>query len=137
LKFETRNIEVVKDLNHVPDIYVDARLMQQVLINVVTNSLQAMPDGGRLIMKTMPTDNHVVIRITDTGVGIPEEDLTRIFDPFFTTKGGKGTGLGLYVAYGIIKKHGGVIEVESEVGKGSTFTIKLPRDGENGKNPDN
>jgi two-component system NtrC family sensor kinase len=88
-----------------------------------------MPDGGILTITThaAPGDPDVQVQFADTGVGIPEKDLHRIFDPFFTTKGDKrGTGLGLAVSYGIIERHHGQIEVQTEEGKGTTFTVKLP-----------
>ena len=90
-----------------------------------------MPEGGKLILETQSdrdeNKNNVIIKVTDTGCGIPEENIDKIFDPFFTTKAtGKGTGLGLAVSYGIIQKHGGQIGVESVVGSGTTFTITLP-----------
>ena len=78
-------------------------------------------------IKTWHENNHIYVSISDTGCGIPENVLNRIFEPFFTTKDvGKGTGLGLSIAYDIIKKHNGEIKVESEVGKGTTFTVKIP-----------
>jgi two-component system NtrC family sensor kinase len=93
-----------------------------------------MPDGGKLTISTEREDSYVVVTISDTGVGIAEEHLPKIFDPFFTTKEvGEGTGLGLSICHGIVKEHGGSIEVESEVGKGSTFRVKLPVGGKNGK----
>lgn len=105
----------------------DAQQIEQVLINLVTNAIQAMPDGGSLFVNLEHQEDDVWITVRDEGIGIPEENLGRIFDPFYTTKPeGEGTGLGLSVSYGIISQHGGKIEVESEVGQGTTFTIKLP-----------
>jgi two-component system NtrC family sensor kinase len=105
----------------------DSQQIEQVLINLVTNAVQAMPDGGTLHVSLSATDGQAVIKIRDTGIGILPEHLPRIFDPFFTTKPeGEGTGLGLSVSYGIITEHGGKIEVESEPGEGTTFQITLP-----------
>jgi len=112
-----------------PDIYGERRNLQQVFVNLFVNAIQAMPDGGTLTVRAyrVPGTQDVAVMVADTGVGIPAEYLSRIFDPFFTTKGvGRGTGLGLTVAYGIVEKHGGKIEVESQVGRGTTFTVVLP-----------
>ncbi len=121
-------IEFRQDIG--PDLPVvrgNRQALQQVFINLLTNAVQAMPEGGRLSVTASRDDGRVVITVSDTGCGIAKEDLPRIFDPFFTTKEvGAGTGLGLSVSYGIIKKHGGRISVESSPGKGSQFTIVLP-----------
>ncbi|MBI5254034.1 MAG: HAMP domain-containing protein [Euryarchaeota archaeon] len=120
-------IEVVKNFGDLSEISADFAQLRQVFTNIITNACQAMPGGGRLTVTTRATKDNVEIKFTDTGAGIPKENLGKIFDPFFTTREvGKGTGLGLSISYGIIQKHRGKIEVESEVGKGSTFTIKLP-----------
>jgi two-component system NtrC family sensor kinase len=124
-----KNIALQVDL--APDLPVvkgNRQALQQVFINLVTNAVHAMPNGGRLAVKAARGGaNKIVITVHDTGCGIAEKDLPCIFDPFFTTKEvGKGTGLGLSVSYGIIKKHGGRIAVESTPGQGSTFTIELP-----------
>jgi len=96
-------------------------------MNLLVNAAQAIEKQGEIKIVTGADDGYVEIRISDTGKGIPEENLSKIFDPFFTTKEvGKGTGLGLNVAYNIIKKHNGTIDVESTVGKGTTFTIRIP-----------
>ena len=102
--------------------------LQQVFFNLVINAVQAMPEEGELSVWAVKDENkRIIVTIRDTGIGIPEADLPHIFDPFFTTKEvGHGTGLGLSVSYGIIKKHGGRIAVESEPGKGTTFTVILP-----------
>jgi len=93
----------------------------------VTNAVQAMPDGGTLDVSLKEDDDNLVITMRDSGVGIPEENVVRIFDPFFTTKPeGEGTGLGLSVSYGIVSRHRGRIEVESDVGIGTTFIVSLP-----------
>ncbi|MBE0596466.1 MAG: HAMP domain-containing protein [Desulfuromonadales bacterium] len=111
-----------------PDIPMDAAQLQQVFINILINASQAMPHGGELSLQTgrEPAGDYVFVRIRDTGCGISRENLEKIFDPFFTTKGHQGTGLGLSVSYGIIESHGGQIEVESQLGAGTQFTIHLP-----------
>jgi len=122
------NVTLVPDLplTAVMAMY-DAQQIEQVLINLVTNAVQAMPEGGTLDVSLKETEDNLVITMRDSGEGIPEENIGRIFDPFFTTKPeGEGTGLGLSVSYGIISRHRGLIEVESEVGIGTTFIISLP-----------
>lgn len=125
------DIRIVKNLDpQVAMILLDANQIQQVFMNVLLNAADAMPAGGTLtITSTMaPEDSFVQVRFADTGSGISEKNLHRIFDPFFTTKADKkGTGLGLAVSYGIIERHRGHIEVQSQEGKGTTFTIKLPQ----------
>lgn len=107
----------------------DAQQIEQVLINLISNAVQAMQHGGSLRVDLNKTGGKVVIAVQDTGSGIPKQNLNRIFDPFFTTKPeGEGTGLGLSVSYGIVSRHGGTIEVESELGWGTTFTVFLPED---------
>lgn len=100
--------------------------IREVLANVVLNAVQAMPGGGTLRISTGRDDSSAWIRIADTGVGMADEVRSRVFDPFFTTKGVEGTGLGMSVAYGIVKRHRGRIAIESEVGQGTTVTISLP-----------
>jgi two-component system NtrC family sensor kinase len=110
-----------------PTVDADGGQIQQAVIALSTNAVDAMPDGGTLTLRARPEAHSVAIEIEDTGVGIPAEDLSKIFDPFFTTKEvGKGTGLGLAVCYGIITDHGGRLSVRSNPGKGSVFTILLP-----------
>jgi two-component system NtrC family sensor kinase len=105
----------------------DEGQLQQAVIVLSTNALDAMPEGGRLTLRAGVQDSQVVIEVTDTGSGIPPENLAKIFDPFFTTKElGQGTGLGLAVCYGIVTEHGGRLDVNSTVGSGTTFTIYLP-----------
>jgi two-component system NtrC family sensor kinase len=112
----------------VPAVLIDELQMQQVLVNLITNAVQAMPSGGTLFITTRQGKTREMTEVTvmDTGKGIPAEFLPHIFDPFFTTKGDGGTGLGLSVSYGIIKNHKGTIRAESKVGVGTTFTIELP-----------
>lgn len=102
-------------------------------MNIVINAADAMAgDGGTLTIKTNRRDGMAEVSFTDSGCGIAKEHLSKLFDPFFTTKEtGKGTGLGLAISYGIVQSHGGDIEVESQVGKGSTFRIKLPIEKQN------
>ena len=106
---------------------MDVPQLKQVFLNLVTNALDAMPHGGTLAVTTARDGDFVRIDFQDTGSGIPEANLSRIFDPFFTTKPAvKETGLGLSVSLGIIHSHGGTIDVRSEVGNGSTFSVRLP-----------
>ncbi len=122
IKFE---LEINDDL---PLIKADEGLIQQSIIALATNAIDAMPGGGTLTFKAQTEKRRIVIEIKDTGIGIKSEDVSKIFEPFFTTKEvGKGTGLGLSVCYGIITDHGGRLNVRSNVGKGTTFTIYLPR----------
>lgn len=100
--------------------------IREVLANIVLNAVQAMPEGGAISVSTGRTGKTSWIRVADTGIGMAEDVRLRIFDPFFTTRGVEGTGLGMSVAYGIVRRHGGTISVDSEVGKGSVITINLP-----------
>ena len=110
-----------------PAVSADADQMSQVFLNLIMNAIHAMPDGGTLRVEGSQVDGNLRISLADTGHGIPDEHLSRIFDPFFTTKEtGKGTGLGLTVVKGIIEEHGGTITVESEPGRGTTFTLTFP-----------
>ena len=113
--------------DNLPPIMGNQDNLQQVFLNLFINALQAMPDGGTLAVKAYVKNESLHVIVRDTGIGIPKEHINSIFDPFFTTKEiGKGTGLGLSVSYGIIQKHQGTISVESEAGKGTSFTIELP-----------
>jgi len=110
-----------------PNVTLDRHMIEQVLMNLVLNAVQAMKDGGGLTIRTSVVEGVCLIEVCDTGSGIPPVVLPRIFDPFFTTKSeGEGTGLGLSVSLGIVERHGGKILVHSEVGKGTTFTLCLP-----------
>jgi signal transduction histidine kinase len=114
-------------LGDIPAIYCNLGQLNQVFMNLLVNAAQAMDSQGEITVKTSCDDKNVYIAVSDTGKGIPEDKINRIFEPFFTTKEvGKGTGLGLSIAYDIVRQHHGVIHVESEVGKGTTFTISLP-----------
>jgi two-component system NtrC family sensor kinase len=121
-------IEQVIDIDaDMPHISADGGQIQQALIALATNGIDAMPDGGKLTFRAYAKGNRVVIEVEDTGTGIAQENVSKVFEPFFTTKEiGKGTGLGLSVCYGIISEHGGRISVRSTVGKGTTFSIFLP-----------
>jgi signal transduction histidine kinase len=117
--------------SNLPWALVDRNQIKQVVINLVNNALYAMPEGGRLVVETSLASRYnrqwVALIVRDTGVGIPPENLERIFEPFFTTRADRGgTGLGLSVTYGIVTDHGGMIEVESQVNAGSSFTVWLP-----------
>ncbi|MDH4327679.1 MAG: PAS domain S-box protein [Nitrospira sp.] len=110
-----------------PNVMVDSHMIEQVLMNLILNAVQAMKNGGQLTIRTFVAEGGCLVEVGDTGSGIPPSVLPRVFDPFFTTKGeGEGTGLGLSVNLGIVERHGGKILVESEVGKGTTFTLCLP-----------
>jgi two-component system NtrC family sensor kinase len=99
-----------------------------VVLNLLANAIDASEPGGAVTVRTSPADSHVNIEVIDTGSGIDPSIRERIFDPFFTTKPpGQGTGLGLSISYGIVQDHGGTIQVDSEVGRGSRFTVGLPR----------
>ncbi len=112
---------------NLPPVMADRAELQQVVLNIVMNAAQAMEGQGRLTLTTTTADGFAELAISDTGHGIPPDQIHHVFDPFFTTKdASKGTGLGLSIAYGIVSKHGGTISVESEVGVGTTFTIRFP-----------
>jgi signal transduction histidine kinase len=106
---------------------VDQHKMSQVVMNILLNAVQAIKGKGQIRVKTFQENGWCCIEVMDNGNGIPPDMLPRIFDPFFTTKDvGKGTGLGLAVSLGIVEMHSGRIDVKSELGKGTTFTVKLP-----------
>jgi two-component system, NtrC family, sensor kinase len=123
-----RNVEIGLQLaDDLPRIASDRGQLQQVFFNLLSNALAAVEDGGRIAVTTWEKDpESVVVTIEDNGCGMSQDTLSHIFEPFFTTKKGKGTGLGLPITYGIVKKLGGAIEVRSQEGKGTTFTILLP-----------
>ena len=126
---EYRSIEVsVKIPNDIPQLETDRGKLQQIFLNLINNAFAAMSDGGHLDITARREDkNSVSVTIADDGCGIPDEDLERIFEPFFSTKTKKGgTGLGLSITYGLVKDVGGTISVQSEVEKGTSFTITLP-----------
>ena len=118
------HLEVDDDL---PTVAADEGLLQQAVIALATNAMDAMPNGGMLRFHATKKRHRLIIEVVDNGVGIEQEHISKIFEPFYTTKEvGKGTGLGLAVCYGIITEHGGRLTVKSSVGKGTTFTISLP-----------
>ncbi|MFH2049280.1 MAG: cache domain-containing protein [bacterium] len=122
------NIKVIKKLlPDLPTILLDKNQIQQVLMNIILNAAEAMDGQGKLTVETSSDEEYARIKFTDTGCGISEENMKKLFQPFFSTKEtGHGTGLGLSISYGIIRKHNGKINVSSEIGEGSTFTIVLP-----------
>jgi two-component system NtrC family sensor kinase len=130
LEHQLRNgrIQVRKELGpQAPIVQAIEYKLQQVFLNLFLNARDAMPRGGWLTIATSIGDNGAVIEVSDTGSGIPADQLSRIYDPFFTTKDiGKGTGLGLSITYGIVREHGGAITCESVVGQGTRFTLTLP-----------
>jgi signal transduction histidine kinase len=101
--------------------------LREVLINLLLNAVEAMPQGGRLILHTRAEDDNVCVTVSDTGTGMTPEVQRRLFDPFFTTKGARGTGLGLSVSQAIIKAHHGTLTADSAAGRGTTFVITLPQ----------
>ncbi len=120
------NIELTKKVDTgLPEVKMDPDQIQQVLVNIITNAVEAMPEGGKLTIAAREKDKFLEVKIADTGCGIPQETVDKIFDPLFTTKA-KGIGLGLAVCKAIIDRHQGNIEVMTQMGKGTTFTIKLP-----------
>jgi two-component system NtrC family sensor kinase len=124
------NIKITKIFQEdLPMAVIDPAQIERVFINLIINASEAMDGSGELILRTQtnPQKEFIEIMVSDTGVGISKENINKIFDPFFTTKDvGHGTGLGLAISYGIIKSHKGTITVDSEVGKGSTFQVRIP-----------
>ncbi len=119
--------EVIKNFGQLPPVPCNLAQVNQVFMNLLVNAAQAMDEQGTITITTKQEGEFALITFQDTGSGIPDDVLGSIFDPFFTTKAiGSGTGLGLSISYGIIQDHGGSIEVESEVGSGTTFSIRLP-----------
>ena len=127
------SIRIIRQYKNTPAVEVNKTEMQQVFLDMIVNARDAMlPKGGKLKVSVTRAKKNVEISFSDTGIGIEKEKLNRLFEPFYTTKGFRdgsttsGTGLGLYVSYGIIRRHKGSIEVRSQVGRGSTFTVRLP-----------
>lgn len=129
-QLEKANILVERDLETpLPAIRGNGSKLQQVFLNIILNARDSMSEGGKLQIATSANASSVRVRVSDTGHGIPADKLARIFDPFYTTKmAGKGTGLGLSISYGIVREHGGIIEVSSRVGEGATFVMEFPRE---------
>ncbi|MCK5256527.1 MAG: response regulator, partial [Deltaproteobacteria bacterium] len=119
-------IKIKKDLSPLPSIAGSASELREVFTNLINNALDAMPQGGEIKIRTFKENSCIGIKVEDSGVGISKTITDRIFDPFFTTKGPQSTGLGMSVSYGIITRHKGTISVESQEGKGTAFTIKIP-----------
>jgi signal transduction histidine kinase len=120
-------IEIIKEYGKLPQLCCYASQLNQVFMNLLVNACQAIEGKGQIRIRTYFDDGKIYVKISDTGKGIPEKDLNKIFDPGFTTKGvGVGTGLGLSISYRIVEDHHGTMEVESKVGKGTTFTVQLP-----------
>ncbi len=125
-EFKIHRIKIFKEISgSFPTLHLDKMGLQQVLVNLLLNSVQAMPDGGQLKIMLNRVKNEVQIDIADTGVGIPSENLSLIFNPFFTTKKDRA-GLGLSISRDILQKQGGRIEVQSTEGQGSTFSLMIP-----------
>jgi signal transduction histidine kinase len=126
---ELQHVRIVKELDSsLPAVMADFDQLNQVCTNMILNAIQAMPQGGNLTLRTSATDGELRMDFQDTGHGITPENMRKLFTPFFTTKPEvKGVGLGLAIAYGIIKRHQGKIDVQSKVGEGTTFSIFIPR----------
>jgi signal transduction histidine kinase len=125
---QERRVTIVEDYGNVPGLEIDPDAMKQVLLNLFSNAFEAMPTGGELHVATLRSGDRIGLRVADNGVGMDASTRNRIFTPFFTTRSGAegGTGLGLSVGLRIVEGHGGSIEVDSQSGSGSTFTIWLP-----------
>ena len=127
LKYKLKGITIHENLADIPNVTADHRKLEQVFLNILSNSIEAMPDGGDIYIATTSSDGMANVQICDTGSGILKENLSKVFDPFFTTKEiGAGTGLGLSICYGIIHQHNGYIEMASTLGQGTTAIVKLP-----------
>jgi CheY-like chemotaxis protein len=121
-----QNVETVLELGTIPLAAADPPSIREVLVNLILNAADAMPEGGRVTLRTWATVDGVHCAVSDTGTGMSDEVRRRVFEPFFTTKGVRSTGLGLSVNYGIIQRHGGALTVETEPGRGTTITFRLP-----------
>jgi two-component system, sporulation sensor kinase E len=128
MKFELAEAGITVDTDLAkasPQILVDERYMKQAVLNILKNAISAMPDGGTLRVQTVQKGNELLLKISDTGVGIPDEHMDKIFEPYFTTKD-FGSGLGLTLVYKIVKEHMGDIEINSKVGEGTSITLSFP-----------
>lgn len=125
------NVEIITELGHLPRIEADKDQIKRAFLNLAVNGVQAIENGGRLAVATKKTRDFVEVNFKDTGIGIPKENMEKLFTPFFSTKA-KGMGMGLAICKKFVDAHGGSIDAESEVGKGSTFTVKLPIQQNNG-----
>lgn len=125
-ELQQKGVEMHSALSEdLPEILFDNEQIYQVILNIVINAIQAMPEGGRITLTTAEQADGVVLEITDTGLGIPPENIEQVFTPFYTGKN-RGTGLGLSIAKSIVDKHHGTLTVDSSVGEGSTFRLTLP-----------
>jgi len=124
---EGRDIRVVNEIGDLPPIPVNESRLREALVNLVLNAVDAMPKGGAIRLSAECAAETVTLRVSDTGAGMSDDVRKRCFEPFFTTKGKRGSGLGLAMVYGVVTRHGGQIVVESEIDKGTTFVIRLPR----------
>jgi two-component system, NtrC family, sensor kinase len=130
----TDGIDLEKKFSSVSSIQAKPEEIQQVFLNIISNAVQAMEGKGKLILSSQEEDKFIVVRIRDTGPGIPPEYISKVFDPFFTTKEqGEGTGLGLNIVHRVVKQNGGDIKIESEPGEGTTFVISFPINGKGNK----
>ena len=125
------SVKLITELGRLPQIEADKDMIKRAFLNLALNGIQAMGNGGTLKLSTKKTKGYVEVSFKDTGVGIPKENMEKVFTPFFTTKA-KGIGMGLAICKKFVEAHGGNIEVESQVEKGSTFTVKLPIQQDNG-----
>jgi signal transduction histidine kinase len=122
-----KDVKIETELGNLPRVECYPAKVNQVFMNLIANAIDASPQGGKVVIRTNATNGVIVVDVIDRGHGIEPAVRARIFDPFFTTKPqGEGTGLGLSISYGIVQDHGGTIEVDSEPGKGATFTVRLP-----------
>jgi signal transduction histidine kinase len=127
LEYGLKNIELKMDLKLTHPMSVDVESLKQVVVNIGLNAIQAMPDGGILSIESQEADAGLLITISDTGMGMDEDQVHKIFDPFYTTKDvGEGTGLGLFVTYALVQNMNGRIKVESRKGQGACFQLELP-----------
>jgi len=128
-EFQAQGNPIAVATNLIPGCLVegDPAELREMLINLILNALDAMPQGGALQINTAPTEQHVRLTVADTGIGMHPEAQRRAFEPFFTTKGPQSSGLGLSISYGIVQRHGGTIALQSQVGRGTAFTMTFPR----------
>jgi two-component system sensor histidine kinase HydH len=127
LHAQKNGVKIELEVGETPPVQANPEQIKQAFLNLILNALQAMPDGGTLTLAAETEEDRLRLRLSDTGQGIPQENLERVFNPFFTTRS-NGTGLGLAITHRIIQGHGGRMEVESRVGEGTTFTVILPVD---------
>jgi len=125
-QFDDTDISLNLNLNASGTVAVDLQEFQQVLVNLISNAIDAVGSDGKITVTTGSDDSYVWLEVEDDGVGIADEDLQRVFDPFFTQGKERGTGLGLSVSYGIVSRYGGQIDVESKPSKGTRFTVVFP-----------